>query len=124
MVGWSKPRIKRLCKRIGCTETWYATEKDPKRYCRGCIPQSSSGPIYPYRVRKLCDLCSEAFTIEVHSEKQRKIENTCSECKAVLNSREWKCMRLIVESGIRPSAFRDMKIETIDWLYEELEGNK
>ena len=119
----SKPcskRVKRMCKRIGCTETWYATEKSIKRYCRTCIPQSSSGPIYPYKLSKVCRLCTEHFTIEIHDEEQRKSESICNECNAVVNSRGWKCMRLFVESGISSAQLNKMNIETINWFYEEL----
>ena len=114
----TKPKVKRMCRRIGCTETWYATENHSKRYCRSCIPQSSLGPIYPYKLNRSCYVCYERFTLEVNSEEQRTKENTCNECKAMLESIEWRSVYLIKELGLRVAVVKRMNNDTVNWLYE------
>ena len=118
----SKPcskKVKRMCRRIGCTETWYATENHKKRYCsRGCTPQSSPGPIYPYKLNRSCHVCHERFTLEVKGEEQRTKENTCNECKAVLGSIEWRSVYLIKELGLRLAVVKRINSDTVNWLYE------
>mgnify|MGYP001364122875 FL=1 len=119
----SKPcskKVKRMCRRIGCTETWHATEQNRKRYCRNCIPQSYPNPIYPYKLNKQCVHCGERFTVEIHNEEERTSKTTCESCSKVFNSRAWKCMRLLAESGISSTQLNKMDIETINWFYEEL----
>ncbi|MEK9695234.1 MAG: hypothetical protein VW270_05685 [Candidatus Poseidoniales archaeon] len=114
-------KIKRMCKRIGCTETWYATEKMNKKYCRNCIPQSSSGPKYPYRLNRQCTICAERFTIKINDESDKFDKKVCQKCNTVLDSREWKCMRLIAEKGYHLRDLNRMDKPTIDFFYEECE---
>ena len=121
----SKPcskKVKRMCKRIGCTETWYATVNNGQRYCsRDCNPQCSSGPKYPYKLSRQCTHCAERFSVEINDESDKLNEPICNECDAVLNSRDWKCMRLITEKDYLISDLKRLDDATIDFFYEECE---
>ena len=119
----SKPcskRVKRMCRRIGCTETWYATENSKKRWCsNGC--RAGYKPKYPYKLSRQCTHCAERFSVEINDESDRLNESICNECNAVLNSRDWKCMRLIIEKDYRISYLESVDDAMIDFFYEECE---
>ena len=119
----SKPcskKVKRMCKRVGCTETWYATENNKKRWCsNGC--RAGYKPKYPYKLSRQCTHCAERFSVEINDESDRLNKSICNGCNAVLNSRDWKCMRLIIEKDYRISYLENVDDAMIDFFYEECE---
>jgi len=101
-------RIQRMCRRIGCTETWDAKPSDSKRYCRECIPQSSSGPKYPFRMQKQC-ACGAKEIKEVHSEQERVAPFECKSCTDASTNYKWHEMQLlylaILNDDLPPNEF-------------------
>jgi len=87
-------RIRRMCQRIGCTKTWAAKPTDTKRYCRECIPQSSSGPKYPFRMQKQC-ACGAKEIKEIHSEQERAAPFECKSCTDASTNYKWHEMQLL-----------------------------
>ena len=88
-------RIRRMCKRTGCTETWDARPSDKKRYCsRGCIPQSSSGPKYPFKMRRQC-ACGVIQIKTIHSEQERLAPFECKSCIDASTNYKWHEMQLL-----------------------------
>jgi hypothetical protein len=87
-------RIQRMCKRTGCTETWEATLKNKKRYCRDCIPQSSRGPKYPFRMQRTC-LCGKKEIKKIHNEQERLAAFECKSCTKISTEYKWHEMQLL-----------------------------
>lgn len=87
-------RIRRMCKRTGCTETWDARPSDGKRYCRSCIPQSSSGPKYPFKMQRQC-ACGVKQIKMIHSEQERLAPFECKSCIDASTNYKWHEMQLL-----------------------------
>jgi len=86
MTGPRVMRKKRLCRRIGCENKFEVVPStkcsEKQKFCsRECIPQSSSGPKYPYKLWTSCHYCLKKFRMTIQSLDDRISVKVCKPCK-------------------------------------------